>query len=193
VFFLINANNFSLKQISKAFPMEDNFLSVVECNPFDAERLQKLIQQRHKTSGLTFFYRNISELSISKIKIASLFNSYFSYSRGVPGVAMNAWIGNIVKVDKQDIFIKKPKQPNYDVLNNISPDWLIVIALFIQHKNITAIKLARIMGISVIKAEDWIYTLSNARILEPRDTEVYSLEKYLEPFLVKVIDDKGII
>lgn len=193
VFFLINTNIFSLKQINKAYPMENNFLSVVECNPFDAEHLQKLIQQRHKTSGLTFFYRNTSELSISKIKIASLFNSYFSYSRGIPGVAMNAWIGNIVKVDKQDVFITKPKQPNYDVLNNINSDWLIVIALFIQHKNITANKLARIMGVSEIEAEDLIYNLSNARILESRNTEVYSLERYLEPFLVKVIEEKGII
>jgi hypothetical protein len=111
----------------------------------------------------------------------------------VPGVAMNAWIANITKVEKQEIFITKPKLPNYDVLNNINPDWLIVVALFIQHKNISANKLSRIMGISDIEAEDLIYNLSNSHIIEARNTEVYSLERYLEPFLVKVIVDKGII
>jgi hypothetical protein len=49
------------------------------------------------------------------------------------------------------------------------------------------------MGVSEIEAEDLIYNLSNARILESRNTEVYSLERYLEPFLVKVIEEKGII
>jgi hypothetical protein len=165
----------------------------VECNPFDAKRLQLLIQSRHKTSGLTYYYNNVPEKSISKIKTASLFNNYFSYSHGVPGVALNAWIGNITKVDKQEIYITKPKYPNYHILNNINPDWLITGALFIQHKNITAKKLSRIMGISEIEAEDLIYNLSNARIIEVRDKGVYSLERYLEPFFVKIIVDKGII
>jgi amino acid transporter len=193
VFFLINTNTFSLRQISRVFPMEDNFLSVVECSPFGAKQLQQLIQRRHKTSGLTYHYKNVPEESISKIRTASLFNSYFTYSQGVPGVAMNAWIANIVKAAGQDIFIAKPKHANHEVLHNINPDWLIAIALFIQHKNLSAKKLARIMGAPDAEAEDMIYNLSNARIVEARDNEVYTLGKYMEPFLVKVIADKGII
>ena len=193
VFFLINTNTFSLSQITKAFPMEDNFLSVVECNPFDTKRLQQLIQNRHKTSGLNYNYSNQHEDSVSQIKTVSLFNNYFSYSHGVPGVAMNAWIANITKVDRQDIFITNPKQVNFDVLNNINPDWLIVIALFVQHKNMNAEKLGRIMGVSANEAENYIYNLSNAMILDRREKDVYTLNRYLEPFLVKVAVDKGII
>ncbi|GAB1451126.1 hypothetical protein MASR2M47_11820 [Draconibacterium sp.] len=193
VFFLINTNTFSLNQISKAFPMEDNFLSMVECNSFDAKRLQQLIHRRHKTSGLAYYYRGIPEESISKIRTASLFNSYFLYSQGVPGIAMNAWLGNISKAVGQDIFIKKPAQPNFDVLNNMNADWLIVVALYVQHKNMTAKKLARVMGVAVNEAEDLIYNLSNARILDHREKDIYTLDRFLEPFLVKVIVDKGII
>ncbi len=193
VFFLINTNTFSQNQINKAFPMEDNFLSVVVCNPFDAKRLQQLVQRRHKTSGLTYFYRNESEESVSQIKTASLFNNYFLYSQGIPGVTMNIWLGNITKVVKQEIFITNPKYPNHDVLNHINPDWLIVVALFIQHKNMSATKLSRVMAIAFEEAENTIYNLSNARILEFREKDVYTLNRYLEPFLVKVVVDMGII
>ncbi len=193
VFFLINTNTFSRNQINKAFPMEDNFLSIVECNPFDTKRLQQLVQRRHKTSGLTYLYRNEPEESVSIIKTASLFNNYFLYSQGIPGVAMNAWIGNITKVDKQEIYITNPKYPNQDVLNRLNPDWLIVVALFIQHKNMSADKLSRVMAINREEAENIIYNLSNARILDFREKDVYTLNRYLEPFIVKVIVDMGII
>ncbi len=193
VFFLINTNTFSRNQINKAFPMEDYFLSVVECNPFDTKRLQQLVQRRHKTSGLTYFYRKESEESVSLIKTASLFNNFFLYSQGIPGVAMNAWLGNITKVDKQKIFITNPQYPNYDVLNHVNSDWLIVVALFIQHKNMSANKLARVMAITSDEAENSVYNLLNARIIELREKDVYTLNRYLEPFLVKVIADMGII
>jgi hypothetical protein len=193
IFFIINSNSYSIKQINKVFPLDDNLLSVIECYPFDAKKLQQLIQRRHKTSGLTYHYKNIAEESVSQITTASLFNEYFSYSNGIPGVTMNAWIGNISKIDKQDIFITKPELPSYEVLNNINPDWLIIIALFIQHKFMNAGKLARVMGISNDEAEKSIYNLSNAKILELRDNEVYTLGRYLEPFLVKICREKGII
>jgi hypothetical protein len=83
--------------------------------------------------------------------------------------------------------------PNYEVLNNMNPDWLIIIALFIQHKFMNADKLARVMGISTAEAEVSIYNLSNAKVLELRDNEVYTLGRYLEPFLVKICQEKGII
>ena len=168
------------------------FLRRIACLK-SSERLQQLIQRRHKTSGLIYNYRNTPEDSVSQIKTASLFNYYYLYSNGVPGVALNAWLGNITKADRQDIHITAPKQLNYEVLNNINPDWLIVIALFIQHKNMSASKLARVMGIPLNEAEKYIYNLSNARILEIRDKDVYTLGRYLEPFLVKIVVDKGII
>ena len=193
IFFIINSNTFSFNQINKVFPLEDNLQSVVECHPFNAKKLQQLIQRRHKTSGLTYYYKNIAEESVSQITTASLFSEYFSYSNGIPGVTMNAWIGNITKIDKQDIFITKPELPNYDILNNINTDWLIIIAMFIQHKFMNASKLARVMGVSNEEAEVNIYNLSNAKVLESRDNDVYTLGRYLEPFLVKICQDKGII
>lgn len=193
VFFMMNTNSYSFNQMNKAFPMEDNFLSIVECSPFDTKKLQLLIQRRHKTSGLNYIYRNKNEESVSPIKTASLFHYYFNYSDGVPGVAINAWIKNINRIVNQDIYVSKPEQPDVETLSRINPDWLIVIALFIQHKNMGIDKLARVMGISGAEAENTINTLLNAGILEMKEKDVFTIGRYLEPFLVKISLDKGII
>jgi hypothetical protein len=173
--------------------MDDKFLSVVECNPFNTKQLQELIQRRHKTSGLTYVYRNETEETVSLIKIASLFNNYFLYSHGIPGVAMNAWLGNITKVTGHEIFISSPKYPNHEVLKSINPDWLIVVVMFVQHKNMSVKKLSRVMAITFEDAENIINILVNARILECRDTDVYTLNRFLEPFLVNAVVEMGII
>lgn len=193
VFFIVNSSTYAFRQINRGLPMEDNFLSVIECNPFDTKKLQKLIQRRHKTSGLTYHYQNISEEAVSQVRTASLFNHYFRYSMGVPGVAMNAWIGNIKKVENQDIYITKPESPGFDELYKINPEWLIIIVLFIQHKNMSAAKLARVMQLEEDEANQIIYNLLNAGILYARGNGVFSLGRYLEPFLVKVCVEKGII
>jgi len=193
VFFILNCNTYSYNQINKVFPIQDYFLSVVECRQFDTKQLQQLILNRHKSSGLTFNYGNTSEQMILQVRMASFFHSYFNYSQGVQGVAMNAWIRNIYKVEQQNIFISKPAAPYTENLENIVEDWIVLIALFIQHKNMNAQKLSRVMDCAEADAANMIYNLSNAGILELREKDVFTLNRYLEPFLVKVCADKGII
>lgn len=193
VFFMLNCNNYSFHQMNKVFPMDENFLSIINCSPFDAKKLELLIHRRHKTSGLTYYYRGVEEESVSKVRTASLFNAYYSCSHGIPGVAMNSWLGNIRKVVNQDIYITKPEQPNIDVLGKINPDWFIVIVLFIQHKMMSAVKLSRVLGIAGKEAEALIYNLTNAKILEEKEKDVFILVRYLEPYLVKICVERGII
>jgi hypothetical protein len=193
VLFVMNCNTYAFQQMCKAFPLEDYILSQIECRPFDTRKLQQLILKRHKTSGLVFHYRNTSENSLLQLRIAALFHTYFNYSQGLPGVAMNAWIKNITKVVNKDIFITRPESPNLEKLDDLDKEWLIVIALFIQHKNITSEKLARIMDLTPDEAIRLLENLMNAGIIDAREKEIFNLNKYLEPFLVRTCVDKGII
>jgi hypothetical protein len=193
VFFILNCNSHSYNIINKIFPMEENLLSVIECNPFDAKKLQQLIESRHKTSGLIYNYKNSTEESISRIKAAALFNSYFLFSEGIPGVAMSAWLANIVKVQGQTVFIKKPELPSIEMLHHLNEDWLVIIALFVQHKNMNSQKLARVLAVSETEAERNITNLVNSGILVAKEKDVYTIARFMEPFLVKVCSDKGII
>lgn len=193
VLFIINSNTFAFQHINLLVPLNELLISIVECMPFDARQLQQLIHNRHKTSGLTFYYQQTSEDDISQFKMATLFNQYFRYSEGVPGVAMNAWLANILKVDKQQIYIHKPELPDMDKLMQLNSDWLIVIALFVQHKLMCKHKLGRVMQINEEEADKVINHLLIANILLQKDKDIYMLNKYLEPFLINICSDKGII
>ncbi len=192
-FFILNCNIYSYNLINKVLPLDENFISLIECHPFNAKRLQQLIQNRHKSSGLSFTYKNRTEEELSQIKTAALFNSFFTVSEGIPGVAMNAWLSNISMIEEQSIYIEKPEMPNFDILYHLNEDWLIIIALFILHKNMNAKKLARIMDISDDEAEKKITNLFNAGILETRESDVFTTGRFIEPFLIKVCEEKGLI
>ena len=49
------------------------------------------------------------------------------------------------------------------------------------------------MDITLDEAENNIYNLSNAKILDIKENDVYELGRYLEPFLVEICQEKGII
>ncbi len=193
VLFIINTNSYSFKHINKLVPLNELFISVIECKPFDARQLKQLISERHKSSGLTFYYQDENEESLSQFKMAKLFNQYFRYSQGLPGIALNAWLANIFKVEKQTIYIKKPELPSIDAFMKIEDDWLIIIALFVQHKLMDSEKLGRVMLQPKAEVSKVIKHLFYSGILVQKEKEIYALNKYLEPFLVEACLKKGII
>ena len=193
IFFILNCNIHSYHVINKIFPIDDSLLAIIECGPLDSKQIQQLISKRHKSSGLSFEYKNQSEDQIHPVRMAQLFNSYYDYSKGNPGVVLGEWLRNINSVDDQIMNISSASMPDTEFLDFIDKDWLIVIALFIQHKNMNAEKLARIMTMNIEDAEIYINRFFNSGILTLREGNVYTLNRYLEPFIVKVCIEKGII
>lgn len=193
LFFMLNCNSYSYNLIKQVFPVENQFITTVDCQPFDSKKLQLLLQNRHKSSGLNYFYKGSSEEAVSPLNTAALFNAYFNCSHGIPGVAMNFWTASITGVESHDITIKKPEVPHTDVLKSLNPDWLVVLAMFVQHKCMDAGKLARVMNFSVEEAESLIRTLTGVKLLQAKENEVYILGRYIEPFVVNVCAEKGII
>jgi len=193
IFFILNCNIHSYRIINKIFPIEDNLLSIIECGPFDSKQIQQLVIKRHKASGLTIDYNNQTEENMLTFRMASLFNSYYNYSKGNPGIVLSSWLRNIKSVENQKMFISAPDLPNTEFLNSLDKDWLIVIAMFIQHKNMNVEKLAKIMTLSTEHAEIFITRFFNSGILTLREENFYTLNRYLEPFVVKVCIEKGII
>jgi amino acid transporter len=193
IFFVINCNTHSFTIINQILPFEDNFISIVECSNFNTKQLQDLILSRHKSSGLTMHYKGKTEDSLSQLSLSFLFNSYFNFSEGVPGVALNTWKSNIIMANSESITIKKPSQPNVDILANLHTDWLVVIALFIQHKNIDIQKLARITSYEIHICEKLIANLYNAGIIVSKGNSSYTLGRNIEPILVSLCMEKGII
>ncbi len=85
VLFIINANSYSFKHINKLVPLNELFISVIECKPFDARQLKQLISERHKSSGLLLFIIRMKMRKVYRsLKWLNCSNQYFRYSQGLP-------------------------------------------------------------------------------------------------------------
>ncbi|NJM15781.1 MAG: hypothetical protein HC896_10815 [Bacteroidales bacterium] len=192
-FFIINCNTYAFNVLKYLFPIEDNSLAIISCEPFNAKELQQLILSRHKSSGLNLNYKGKPEANISQLNYSVLFNAYFNFTRGIPGIAMNTWKANIIKSGQDSISIKIPARPNAAMLDHLQEEWLIAIALFIQHKNIDAQKMSRLINCGAEAAQRLLLTLKNAGILVNKTESTYTLGRNIEPFLVELCLTKGII
>lgn len=193
VFFIISCNIYSYQIINSVYPLEDAFLSIINCGNFNTNQLQNLILKRHKSSGISLQFKELGEENLSQFTLSLLFNAYFKLSQGNPGIAINTWKANIINANNESIIIRRPKLPDVSILYNIDPDWLIVIALFIQHKNIDVNKLSRIMKSDTNASERIINNLLNAGLIVLKGSSTYTLGRNIEPYLVDLCLEKGII
>jgi hypothetical protein len=193
IFFVLNCNNHSFNIIKKLVPIEENCLSIVECNPFNARELKQLILSRHKSSGIQFIYNDSPEESVSQLSLSLLFNSYFNATKGIPGVALNTWKSNILDTKDEAIVIKKPEHPSHELFLNLPSDWLIILSLFIQHKHMDVEKLVRISGYPIEEVKTLVLNLKNAGILVYKNEKVITIGRIVEPLIVDTCLYKRII
>ncbi|MGQ1784522.1 MULTISPECIES: hypothetical protein [unclassified Saccharicrinis] len=184
IFFILNCDSNSFKVINSIYHISNHVLELVDCEPFNAKELQHLILNRHKSSGITLSYQGKTEDAISQLKFSLLFNQYFYLSGGIPGIAMNIWKANIVKFEKDTISIRKPAKYNSDPLCYLQKEWLLVISLFIQHKHIDIKKLVRLTNYKMEVANNLIHGMKNAGVIVEKDSQIFMLDRNIEPYLV---------
>jgi len=189
----LNCNIHSFNIMKKLVAIEDNCVSIVKCNAFNAKELKQLILSRHNSSGIHFNYKNSHEESVSQLSMSLLFNSYFNVTRGIPGVALNTWKYNIVDNKDEVIIIQKPVNTNHEFLLDLQPNWLIILSLFIQYKQMDIEKLTRISGYPIEEVKTLILNLHNAGILVYKNETVITLGRIVEPLIVETCLAKGII
>ncbi len=181
--FVVNCNSYAYHFINNLQKIEDHFIAVIECEPFDAEALKDVIMLRHRSSGLRLVNKS-SEEEITTWKLASLFNKYFDYARGNVGVAMEAWINHIRGMpDSNTISIVSPSMPDREILDSLDEDWIVYIVQFMLHRAFTFDKLVRVMRIPEAEVTRFLHSLMRAGIVQENLKDVYQLNPYIEPHL----------
>ncbi len=183
--FVFNINPFAYQLINKLHPIEKLFISSIKCQPFSSDELMELIISRHRSSGMQFYIGKKEEGSLSDIRMANLFNSYFNYSEGNPGVALNAWLANINTVSAKEIHISTPSVPPIKAIDNIPDDWKVALVQFIIHKRLSFDDLEAILGEDRVKVGDLLISLSRSGLIKERSNSIYYVNPYVEPFIIK--------
>ena len=190
-FFIINCNTHSYKFINRIQSLDNMFIQVMECQPFDAEEIQKAILLRHQSSGLKFQLGSVSEENISNLRKARLFNSYFDTSGGNIGYALHSWISNITKVHQQYIEIKVPQ--NYSAFSALNTSWQVWLQQFILHKQLTTERIEQVNRQAIHETDKMLQSFKRSGILVEAPAGVFSINPYIYPMLAKQFKETGLL
>ena len=184
-FIIVNCASASYQLINKIKPISESFIRALECQPFDAEDIQQAILLRHRSSGLKFRIGNIEEERISNLRLARLFNSYFDISTGNIGYALHYWVSNIQNVNQNVIEMRPPVKIGDETLRNLQIEWIVWLQQFLLHKKLTPERLSQISGQSDSVIAGIIHTLKRSGIILEDTKDIYSINPFLQPLLVK--------
>lgn len=193
IMFVLGCNVYAFKQMSGIVPFHNHLLARIECKPFDTRKIQQLIMLRHKSSGLNFSYKSASEQGVLPLRMAGLFHALFRYSQGIPRIAMNGWLNSIQRKRQQTIYLVKPEVPDTEVFRKLDKDWLVIIALFAQHKLMSIDTLSNVMKQENAITEHWVSLLQNAGLLVVAENDRYRLTPVIEHLLIDVCQEFGLI
>lgn len=188
--FIVNMNPFAYELVNTMNPVHDRFIAVIRCQPFSSMELKNLILTRHRSSGLTFTMENKQEAAISEIRLARLFNDYFDYSEGNPGVAMSAWLNSIRKVSGKNLVMRVPDSPSLDVFHHLPAMWSVILVQLILHKRMSTTKLERVLQADQDEVQECISVLRRAGLVNERTAGLYIVDPYVEPYIIKAFKKK---
>ncbi|MBN2237736.1 MAG: hypothetical protein JW729_09255 [Bacteroidales bacterium] len=183
--FACDINAFQL--INHYRKIESNFINLIELAPMNAKEIKEAILKRHLSSGLKFQYKNRDNTNFKSWHYAMLYSSYFNYSEGNIGVALQTWMANIKKVENNTLTIQKPVLPDQSIFNYLETDWMIFIMQFILHKRMNIKKLARILRESEVTIQNKVDILKRAGIVNSLTDGLLELNPYMLPFLQKAL------
>ena len=191
-FFIVNMNSYAYRHINRISRLKDHFIEVINMQPFDAEELKDLVLKRHKSSNMAFGYSRESG-QLNELQVANLFDHYFDFSRGVPGIALIGWLGRIEQVQSDFIRISKPDYPSLGLFRLIDQDWIALLVQFVLHKRLTKEKIRKIFDWEVEKTEQVTSALIRSGLIIEKSTRVYQLDGYVYPFVVNYLKNKEIL
>ncbi|MBT4970012.1 MAG: amino acid permease [Bacteroidetes bacterium] len=188
--FILSTNGKSYHVINQLVDFDSCFLSIVDLEAFNAINLQQSIMFRHNSSGLDIAMANAPNTKLNNTKLAKLFARYFNYSNGNIGIALLAWIANIVDVKENKILIKTPLSPDSFALNNLNAQQKVYLTLMVLHNRVSIEKLVRLTHDSKDKVDEDILFLKRSGLVKEYTGHVYEIDPYLHPFINKVLFEK---
>lgn len=189
IVFIVNMNTFASDLIHAVNGFKERFIGVMPCAAMSSMDLKNLILTRHRSSGLELTLDN-GKSDISEVALARLFNHYFNYTDGNPGMAMNAWLNSIVRVEETRLVISPPRQPDTEALELLPAEWNVILLQLILHKRMSERKLLRVFRNDFPELQAHLRSLVRAGLVIKDIDGCYAANLFIEPFLIRMFKQK---
>ncbi|MCF6364716.1 MAG: hypothetical protein L3J35_00790 [Bacteroidales bacterium] len=177
--FILNINSFAYKLIKQIENIENLFLNIIECKPFNAKQLKDAVLFRHNSGSIQFKLKNRMQEDMRQSDYAKLFAKYFNLTKGNIGSTLFSWTANIEDYKNNILQIKTVRFENKDFLNDFDNDIYLLFIQFMLHKRLTVPKLARVMMTDEIAAEKQISFLKRSGIVTEEAKGIFEINKFL--------------
>lgn len=191
VLFVVNMNAYAYRIINEMTKLDDHFIEIISMTPFDAKELSELVLKRHKSSGLKI--SSEKEGQLNELQIASLFNSYFKYSKGSPGVTLNGWLAHIHRANKEYINVKRPVYPSLEVFDRLNEDWIMLAIQFVLHKRLSESKIMRISSWDVEQTKEMILALLRSGLIVEKAGGIYNIDPVIYSFMLDALKEREVL
>jgi hypothetical protein len=191
--FIVNVNRYCLDVLKKTNDIESYFLNVINLEPVNSEDLQEIILKRHKSGILEIRLGRKVRETVRSWDYARLFAKHFSYSKGNTGVALQAWLANIIGADGDKIYIQPPRTPDLFIFDYLKPEWYILIIQLILHKRSNLRKLARICQANIGDTKNAVEILKRSGIISEGNPGVYEINTFIYPHILAKLLEKEML
>ena len=193
VLFISSINTHAYKVINQAMEIETSYLNVIMMGAMDAKEINQMIMVRHKTSGLGFVLRKKSQEQFHTWDYAKLFNRYFRFSRGIPGIAIHAWINNIEEIQDKSFRIRYPLSYNTEAFEQFSTEQNWHLLLFVLHKNIGLDKFSRLTKLNKHESFLEIEKLMRKGLIYKTEENVFRINILLHHLIVQHLQNNRLL
>ena len=193
VLFISTVNIHAYKIINQINNIEANYLSVINMGAMDAQELNEMIMKRHNTSGLKFIHKKKTQEQFHTWDYAKLFNKYFNFSRGIPGIAVHAWVNNILDIEDKTIVIRYPNTPHIEVFDQLTTEQNWHLLLFVLHKNMSLDKFSRLTNFTKHEAFLEIEKMLRKGLIYKTDDNIFRINILIHHLIVQHLQDKRLL
>ncbi len=191
--FIVTVNSYSLALINRIKKIENHFLSIIECGPFSAQELQQIILFRHQSSGLKLKIDKREEENMRTQDYANLFSKYSIQSGGNIGVALQAWISNVVDFMDNTVISKTPKNIDFSALEHLETDIYILLIHFLLHKRMNIEKIARTTHMEHDELLQKISYMKRAGLIVEESSGVFEINTFLNIHIQQILVEKEML
>jgi hypothetical protein len=191
--FVLDTNQYAFRLMDRVTPIEHHFLRVIECEPFSAEQLQRLILLRHGATGFNFTYRNVPEERLSQWQLARLFNAIFESSGGNIGAALNAWVAGITRVDDDGFELTPPRRPSLHAFDTLTRVQRMLAVQVLIHERLTLQRLQRITRLDQGSLARELRGLTRTGVFTENEAGVIRIDRFVRPHLVRYLERAELI
>ncbi len=188
--FVLDCNIFFYEHIRQYLAIDERLLATIITSSLPISEIKNVIMNRHKSGGMKFIWHDKEENKLGAREKNELFRKITIQTEGSIGMALHMWIGNISKIEKNDIYFSNFE--NYSLPSIKNPEWENMLTQVLMHKKITAKRLKEVyQSENELDIETTLQSLIRAGLLVKTTTNCLSVSPYILPYLIKYLAKKS--